>query len=75
LDEWKQDNKEHQQKGAQKKGGAKDSGLTQEQLIELQHKLFEEARAATLSGPLPGSVPALAAGGEQGAPAVQPQQQ
>ncbi|EFN58286.1 hypothetical protein CHLNCDRAFT_14485, partial [Chlorella variabilis] len=42
------DNKEHREhKAGHKKG---DSGLTQEQLIELQQKLFEEARAATLSG-------------------------
>ncbi|PSC71651.1 Dr1-like protein [Micractinium conductrix] len=54
-DEWKVDNKEHQQQKLEhkKSGRAKGSGLTQQQLIELQHKLFEEARAATLSGPPP----------------------
>lgn len=54
-DEWKVDNKEHQhQKLVHRKSGlAAAGGMTQQQLIELQHKLFEEARAATLSGPLP----------------------
>lgn len=53
-EDWKLDNKEHREhKAGHKKG---DSGLTQEQLIELQQKLFEEARAATLSGPLPSMV-------------------
>lgn len=50
LEEWKVENKEHHGKMQNRKQG---SGLTQEQLIELQQKLFEEARAATLSGPLP----------------------
>ncbi|PRW56454.1 flagellar inner arm dynein 1 heavy chain alpha [Chlorella sorokiniana] len=53
LEEWKVENKEHHGKMQNRKQG---SGLTQEQLIELQQKLFEEARAATLSGPLPSMV-------------------
>lgn len=71
-DEWKVDNKEHQhQKLASKKSGLGQSGLTQQQLIELQHKLFEEARAATLSGPLPSLVEASPApGAAAGTPAA-----
>ncbi|GAB4820817.1 hypothetical protein N2152v2_007863 [Parachlorella kessleri] len=47
-EEWKGEKKEHQ-KLVSKKSAALDSGLTQEQLVELQKKLFEEARARTLS--------------------------
>jgi FtsZ-interacting cell division protein ZipA len=50
-EEWKADNKEHREVKAGHKRG--NSGLTQQQLIELQQKLFAEAREATLSGPLP----------------------
>ncbi|KAL4443785.1 hypothetical protein ABPG75_011522 [Micractinium tetrahymenae] len=74
-DEWKVDNKEHQhQKLVHRKSGlAAAGGMTQQQLIELQHKLFEEARAATLSGPLPSlsldhlGLPALASSMPAGA--------
>lgn len=70
-EEWKVENKEHHGKLGAKK---QQSGLTQEQLIELQQKLFEEARAATLSGPLPSMVvaEAMAAVAAQGAAAAQP---
>lgn len=74
-DEWKAENKEHHGRLGAKKAP---SGLTQEQLIELQHKLFEEARAATLSGPLPSSVVADAvaqAAAAHGVPQQQQQQQ
>jgi hypothetical protein len=68
--EWKDDKKgQHKHKGGAK---AQDTGgLSQEQLAELQARLFEEARARTLSGPLP---PAEA-GGVVAATAVQQQQQ
>ncbi len=85
-DDWKVDNKEHQhQKLVHKKSGlAAAGGMTQQQLIELQHKLFEEARAATLSGPLPsltldasvlsGVVPGAPAGDTEPEPAAAAQQ-
>lgn len=43
-EEWKGDKKEHQ-KLVSKKSVAGDSGLTQEQLVALQRRLFDEARA------------------------------
>lgn len=71
------DNKEHQhQKLVHKKSGlAAAGGMTQQQLIELQHKLFEEARAATLSGPLPSQAldPSVLAGVVLPSPAGEPE--
>lgn len=46
------------QKLVSKKSAALDScGLSPAQLLELQQKLFQEARERTLSGPLPAAAP------------------
>eukprot|EP00887_Chlorella_sp_A99_P002587 scaffold6.g2587.t1 len=52
-DEFKQGEREHKRLATTKRSAAQDSGLTQAQLAELQQKMFAEARARTLSGPLP----------------------
>lgn len=71
-DEFKADEKEHQKKQASKRSAAQDSGLTQAQLMELQQKLFAEARARTLSGPLPSLDLTAAAVPVAAAPAAAP---
>jgi len=73
-EEWKGEKKEHQ-KLVSKKSAALDSGLTQEQLVELQKKLFEEARARTLSGAAGSNAAGQPAGAVQQQDAGQQQQQ
>lgn len=72
-EEWKGEKKEHQ-KLASKKSAALDSGLTQEQLVELQRKLFSEARARTLSDTLPHATPAGGGADNRPPPPQQPLQ-
>ena len=73
-EEWKGDKKEHQ-KLVSKKSAALESGLTQEQLVALQKRLFEEARARTLSGAPPPPAAAEAAPAGAGEPEGGQQQQ